>query len=244
MVRMEAAVCPSFQHLRLTQQRPPPLLQFLFCTRRGAEETSTAAVTKKLFQCALTSINQRLRRHCPGKGKISFDVDAWSVAISTDDMTSLRRDRLRQFLLHFGEGLGAGSSLPNRPIGPKIRRDGMFGCRGNHCQHLPTPLDGREILVIDSPVKIAIHESCKDDLIVELKSDHQKYFSPSPDRSGICFNPYSAANKPDYQTLIDAIINTSRVKSGENRHYIHAAQLGCRSPIGWLGLEGSSQIFF
>ena len=157
-----------------------------------------------------------------------MDIDAISVVISTSEMYPSQKAALRSFLLSFGRGMTSGCGLPNSPIGSKPRKDGMFGCCGNQCQHLPLPLRGTEILLIDSPVKILLHKSCKEAVVASLEEKYDAYLSPASENTGLCFDPLAAANKPNYRDVVDAVIDSSNVKSERNTHFIHVAQLGCK----------------
>ena len=206
------------------------LLNTLVSLTRGTEEASSQNTTGKLLERAKKVIKSRLQKTCPGLGSILMDLDAFSIVISTNEMTSHKRDAVRQFLLSFGKGTASGCNFPQMPIGKK-RKDGMFGCCGTECQHLPIPLQGKEMMVIDSPIKIALHDSCREDMISSLL-EKRLYFHPASKSSGLCFNPQAAANKPNYKILVDAIVESCQVKTEMNRpHIIHVAQLGCRFPV-------------
>ena len=75
------------------------------------------------------------------------------------------------------------------------------------------------MLVVDVPVKIALHTSCQTALIETLKANGC-YCLPFSTKTGVCFNPYTAANEPPYAVIMDAIIELCKVSSqvGGRRH--------------------------
>jgi len=159
-----------------------------------------------------------------GLNDITTDCDAISVVVSTDEMTLDRKELIRSFLMSFGSTMTLRCNLPNRGTGSR-GKDGVFGCFGNKCQHLPNLLSGHEMLVIDTPIKIALHESCQSEIIRSL-SKKGCYLSASNCHStGVCFNPKAAANQPNYRVLIEAIIESCKVN---DTHIIHVADIGCR----------------
>ena len=100
---------------------------------------------------------------------VKTDMDAISILISTNDMTPEQRTGIKEFLNLFGNELTLRATLPNSVIGSS--REGIFGCREDKkCMHLPPRLQNKEALVISTPVKIAVHRSCKRRLWQSLKS--------------------------------------------------------------------------
>ena len=90
------------------------------------------------------------------------------------------------------------------------------------------------MLVIDVPVKIALHTSCQTALIENLNAKGF-YYLPSSKHTGVCFNPYSAANKPPYAVIVDAIIDSCEVTNLEDNakstSIIHVADFDHRFQI-------------
>lgn len=190
---------------------------------RGSEETSKPEITKFLTSSAKRYISSHFK---VGKEDISMDWDAISIVVSTNhEMTYYRKKSIRDFLLHFGEN-NFRCGFPNKATGSSTA-DSVFGCLGNQSQHLPKLLAGNEMLVIDGPLKIAMHISCKKRLIECLQA-RRCYFSPASDLTGVCFDTSAAANKPNYKVMIDAIIESCEVDS---THIIHVADMGYRIPL-------------
>ena len=85
------------------------------------------------------------------------------------------------------------------------------------------------MLVIDTPLKIALHISCKEKLTEELLR-RKIHLSPTQGEGGLCFISGRAANLPNYMDVIDAIIDSCHVPS-INLHIIHVADIGFKKNI-------------
>lgn len=197
----------------------------------GAKASSSSAIWESLSDRCKRSIGSKFRL---SKDCITMDVDAYSFVLSTPDMNIDKKKAIRDFLLSFGGASFGRCSYPMRITGSNSK-DSMFGCAGNESQHLPYILRGNEMLVIDAPVKIALHASCQVHLIDSLKSKGF-YYSPSSIKTGVCFDPYGAANKPPYSVMVDSIIDSCRVSKETPGNYqasyvIHVADMGFRLPI-------------
>ena len=156
-----------------------------------------------------------------------MDCDALSVIVTTQGMCNFQKETVKDFLMLFGSIMTLGCSLPSSTTGSS-KPNGIFGCNGNECQHLSPPMQGNEMLVIDMPVKIALHCSCKQKLIHSLRS--KGYFLEASKNPGICFDPHVSANKPPYPIVVDSIIESCLVSSTDT-HIIHVADMGFRLPI-------------
>ena len=197
----------------------------------GADATSSKVIWDSLVDTCKRSIG---RKFLIGKKEISEDLDAYSFVISTEEMNSTKKHKLREFLLSFGDMSFGRCSFPTKTVGSKSK-DSMFGCCGNKSQHLPPILQGNEMLVIDVPLIFALHHSCQSTLIENLKS-RGFYFTPASINTGVCFNPYAAANKPPYIVMVDAIIDSCEVTRKEtgatnSTHIIHIADMGFCLPL-------------
>ena len=146
------------------------------------------------------------------------DLDGLSVILTCEEpLTGDRRTALKDFLLIFGRrALQCG--LPSKGTGSKTR-EGMFGCFGNKSHHLPHLLSGNEVLVLDTPIKIALHSSCKQKLIKCLHDEGIHLF-PASAASGVCFDSNAAASKPCYEKMVDAVIDSCTV---QHTRVIHVA---------------------
>jgi len=206
----------------------------------GADATSSEAIWDSLTNMCKRSITLKFRT---SKERISMDLDAFSFVISSERMNSDMKRSLREFLLSFGDMSFGRCSFPTMITGSNSK-DSIFGCAGNESQHLPNILRGNEMLVIDIPVKIALHDSCQSRLIESLKSKGF-YYSPSSTKTGVCFNPYAAANKPPYSVIVDAIIESCQVRQSgtlTSTNIIHVADMGFRSPLS-NSYESISNLF-
>lgn len=145
-----------------------------------------------------------------------------------------RKKVIKKFLNSFGGVSPSRCSFPKLPVASKSK-DSVFGCCGNMCQHLPDTLSGNEILVIDNPIKLALHVSCKTALVEGLKRKGF-YYHTAKDGTGLCFDPDKAANKPPYSVLVDTILDACYVSpkdlGTQNPCWIiHVADIGCRFPL-------------
>jgi len=197
----------------------------------GSKASSSKTIWESLVDSCKRSIASKFNI---SKANISMDLDAYSFVISAEKMNSGTKESIRDFLLSFGGTSFGRCSFPTRSTGSKTK-DSIFGCTGNESQHLPHILRGHEMLVIDVPVKIALHTSCQTVLIENLKAKGF-YCLPSSMKTGVCFNPYAAANKPPYTVLVDAIIESCEVTSqvggtAKSTSIIHVADMGFRSPL-------------
>ena len=166
-----------------------------------------------------------------GDNPISMDCDAFSIIISWDELDEQKKISITDFLLLFGQNFSR-CGFPSMVTG-STSKGSIFGCRGNECQHLPKILQGNEIMVIDTPVKIGIHASCKEKLIDTMKSN-KLYFTAAHDNSGLCFHPGASAMKPNYRTLIESLITSCDIPVSRrselipNKYLLHIADMGSR----------------
>ena len=155
----------------------------------GAEETSTTEIRQYLLEKCKHELSYKFGNKVD-KESISIDCDAISVIITTPDMTEVKRDAIREFLLMFGSESSLRCGIPQGATGHgKI--NSIFSCYGKKCQHLPKILDGgEEMLVIDVPCKVALHSSCKEKVIEALRQ-RDFYLFPANDNgnkeTSICF---------------------------------------------------------
>lgn len=193
---------------------------------RGASETNTNKIGNDIhdecLQCLSTKFNV-------DRNLILTDVDAMSILISTDCLTSIRKTAIKSFLCLFGSEWTLRVGLPFSPTGTS-RQDGVFSCYGdNKCQHLPGFLQGNEMLVLSTPVKIAMHKSCQGKLVESLEQ-RKIHLTKQSERGGICFNPKRAANSPGYVDMVDALLESCFVESSR-LHLLHVADFGCKKKV-------------
>ena len=151
-----------------------------------------------------------------------MDCDAFSVVISTNHMTEVKEAAIADYLFTFGTSHSLSPSAPRAVVGSR-KPDDIFGCSGNKCQHLPTFLQGDEMLVLDSPVKIALHKSCKESLKNHLT--RSGFPINESDTDGLFFNTNQMARLPSYQEMVKAMIKCCETL-GTSTHIIHIADMG------------------
>jgi len=86
-----------------------------------------------------------------------------------------------------------------------------------------------EVLIIDCPVKIAPHQSCKED--VKRRIEKMGFAVCLSSSYGRCFGHQKSTNKPSFGVVIDAIVNSCHVSS-INKHVIHIGNVGMRHAVG------------
>ncbi len=210
----------------------------------GAQETATFKISSKLQQLCTEYVSKHFK---VSQADISMDCDAFSVVLETDNLTPERQKCIKSFLQLFGTRFTTGCSSPKTPTGSR-KKDDIFGCSGNKCQHLSTILQGEEMLVLDTPVKVALHKSCQQNLLSSLRQEGY-HLSPASSE-GLCFDPTAAANFPPYDVMMTAIINScqvdQRLTEGNPIFIIHVADIGFRLPIGndTEDTEGHLESFF
>ena len=193
----------------------------------GSNDTNTAETQMQLQEECLKTLAKKFNAN---PEEINTDVDAISVLITAEDLCVTKKKEVRNFFELFGTGWTLRCRIPNSVPG-SLREDGVFSCYEDNkkCQHLPSYLHGKEMLVIDTPLKIALHISCKEKLTEELLR-RKIHLSPTQGEGGLCFISGRAANLPNYMDVIDAIIDSCHVPS-INLHIIHVADIGFKKNI-------------
>ena len=167
----------------------------------------------------------------PTEKQITADCDAFSFVIVADTMEPDVKKAIIQFLYVFGTSLSS-ISIPSVAVAAG-KPDSIFGSsRNKGCQHLESKIIGskfmsEESLVISSPVKLAIHYTCRESLISKLCNYPQQFPMEISTNMDICFNQNNAANKPSYGVLVDAILDSCFVR-GINKYVLHVADIGTR----------------
>ena len=119
-------------------------------------------------------------------GDIFLDCDAFSFIISVDcsdqesSMDPAHEQVIKDFLYLFGTAT-SDTDIPMKPYASK-RKDSIFGTNNNYCQHLYSTtchdvLTKNEVLVIKSPVKIAVSSQCKEKILHHLSTYPPKYYN-------------------------------------------------------------------
>jgi hypothetical protein len=194
----------------------------------GSNQTNTPEIQKQIHTECVETLAKKFRVNCD---EIKTDVDAISVLITSDDLTCDKKNAVRTFLRLFGTEWTLRCGIPKSVPG-STRVDGIFSCYDDDnkkCQHIPTYLQGNEMLVIDTPVKIALHKSCKTKLTNTLL-ERKIHLTPHEGEGGLCFIARRAANLPNYFDVVEAILESCFVES--NKLYtIHVADFGCKKKI-------------
>jgi hypothetical protein len=176
-------------------------------------------------------------------GDIFLDCDAFSFIISVDcsdhksSMDSSHELIIKDFLYLFGTAT-SDTEIPIKQYASK-RKDSMFGTNHNYCQHLHSTtchdvLTTNEVLVIMSPVKIAVQSQCKEKILHHLSSHPPKYYFEPSTNANICIQPNEAPNVPSYGRMIDAILNSCYVPT-LNKFVLHVASFGKRHTMDTTG---------
>ena len=158
---------------------------------------------------------------------IKTDCDAISITIRSNSMSSEKIQCIKEFFYLFGTKMTFSCGLPNSVIGSK-NKDGIFSCKDGGSEHVPQRYKGNEMLVIDTPLKVALHKDCKERLISNLTK--KGVFLSKSDSEGLCFNTQASSNKPQYSAMVDAIIQSCYVDELDE-YYIHLADFGMKMII-------------
>ena len=190
--------------------------------KRGHDQTSDCVFRNSLIQSCQRIVAEQDVMIVPS---IKIDYDAISILISFNGSLQEQTKRsLSNFLLGFG-CFESAISVPHRGV-LCHGESSIFGCSRNKCQHLPREIESSEVIVCDTPIKLAVPISCKERIIEYLRNANFPVFS-APNRD-ICIDPKKTTNLPCYGLVIKAIIN-SCINQGKN--FIHVANVGMRIPI-------------
>ena len=170
---------------------------------RGSGQTLTSDVYDKLNANAKHAMARTFKRKSE---EFSTDLDAFSFSIMVrGDMDSTKKQAIKTYLFSaFGSSTSA-CSLPRSNPGSN-KNHSMFGSK---CMHLPDDLDS-EMLVLNTPIKIGMHSSCRQN-IVEYMNEKGCFLQAASPKSLLCFDPNAAANIPIFGVWIDAIISCCKV---------------------------------
>ena len=109
-----------------------------------------------------------------------------------------------------------------------IGKVSIFGIKGNQPQRLPKFLWDKEILMINTPIKIALIKSCQANLIHLI--NEKKYYLNQSSGSEVCFYPMRATNKPPYSEITESVIESCYAEH-LGLHVIHIADFGFQRTI-------------
>lgn len=178
-------------------------------------------------------------------GNIGLDNDAISVIVTIVPENSEHPNQLelqqrivcKIFLCHFGTEV-SDTEFPTKPHASNSK-DSIFGTTNNCCQHLMSSecydaITTDEVLVITSPVKIAIQAECKSKIIQHLNECQPQYYFGAAANSNICIRTQDVTNVPCYGRMIDAILDSCYVPS-LNKFVFHVASFGRRHKMDASG---------
>ena len=201
----------------------------VFGGKRCSEKTDYPEYRKKILSSCIAMISDNIQM--PTEKQITADCDAFSFVIVADTMEPNIKMAIIRFLYLFGTSLSS-ISIPSVAVAAG-KPDSIFGSsRNKGCQHLESKTIGtkfmsEESLVISTPVKLAIHYTCREPLISKLCNYPQQFPMEISTNIDICFNQNNAANKPSYGVLVDAILDSCFVR-GINKYVLHVADIGTR----------------
>ena len=177
------------------------------------------------------------------KDDVSVDCDGFSIIIVVHDesgtegarrsMLSGSRDAIKSIMAVFGTH-DTKVNLPSNANAVKLSgashqaNDYMFG--GKDVQLTESPgelcLLENEILVLDTPVKIAVHKDCAEMVCDGVNS--KKYPCELSNKAGICLKP--VGTMPCFGDMLDVILNSCYVPEA-NKWIIHFGGVGGRKPV-------------
>lgn len=218
-------------------------------TDRGSTETDDERNVNRYIKVCKETIHS----HLTASSDLSFtdedvlvDCDGFSVIVvvapppSTSPinndvmaMPPYIKSQVKRLFKIFGGGWGK-VKLPSTAFATKVKGqttgiDHMFGGQqvklayenGHHC------LYESEEVVIESPLKIAVHSSCSSVIAENIKKRHFPIeLSPTP---GICLNP--GLSVPSFDVMLDIILDSCYVAS-TNQWIVHFGDIGTRHLIG------------
>lgn len=200
-------------------------------TETDNQENGTLLITDCINTiCSSTNVSQ-----C---STITTDIDAFSFVIIADTINDEIKSALQDVLFTFGTQLSS-IKIPTLAIGAD-KPNSIFGSsRNKGCQHLQSSVIGdilvsAETQVIHSPVKIAVHNSCREGIVSYLSVYPQQYPMRIAENKDICFDPRSSANTPPYGVLVDSLMKCCFVQQCQ-KHILHIADLGTRHIINFDG---------
>jgi len=99
-------------------------------------------------------------------------MDGYSIVIRSPDLDDNKKETIKRFLVSAAGTSTTGCSLPKTVPG-SMKKNTMFG---NNCMHLPDDLRGEEMLVLDTPIKIGMHSSCRTKMVDYVNSAGSNFF--------------------------------------------------------------------
>jgi hypothetical protein len=204
----------------------------------GKKETNRSENVTKLIEGIEENIRDGLS--LDSCTKISTDCDAFSLLVIIENEEKLSpetKERIIHLLSIFGTPFTS-ITVPKAPVAMhtnlRTRKDAMFGS-----QHVKMTseinlvedkclLVKNEALIIDTPVKIATHQKCRDSLV---NGFNKKQFPVELSlNKGICILPNKTRALPNYFESLDIILDNCYDPESK-KHIIHIGDLGTRHPV-------------
>ena len=198
-------------------------------------------IEKLLDQCKINYAKGMSSPELPfTKDDVTVDCDGFSIIISVHDespsdggtksMSSRSRDAIHDIMKVFGTRYSA-VTLPSKPNAMKLpgaahqANDHMFGGKDVRLMEGPGKqcLMENEILVIDAPVKIAVHQDCAANICNGVNS--LNYPCEVSTKKGICLKP--VGTMPAFGEMLDVILDSCYVPEAK-RWIIHLGGVGGR----------------
>lgn len=204
-----------------------------FFVLRGSHETNSPDNVASVLSATENCIRKFLR--LPDDMKVSADCDAFSVLITIEHeqnhIDAEIKKSIKELMYHFGTEMGS-ISIPKAPVAMQThinrRKDSMFGSKHVKMNHSDTLLFMNEALVVDTPVKIAVHRDCREAIVNEFGKRHFPCGLSS--NKGICIDTNNQTALPPYGMVLDILLENCYV-SNAKKHIIHFGDLGTRFPI-------------
>lgn len=142
----------------------------------------------------------KVKLQLPQDTHVKVDCDAFSIIILFERNPSDEAKRaLKEILYLFGSQISE-VSLPKTAVanktGPKGRKDQIFGSEFVKSNETGNILYESEVIVTSTPVKIAVHKSCREKVRIEL--EQRGFPIDVTHQAGLCFNPNSTSKLPTY----------------------------------------------
>lgn len=196
---------------------------------RGSESTDSLKNKNDILNGCLSILDDSFTNE--SKEKKTIDCDAFSFIIIANDMNHETKNNIKDFLYTFGTTLSS-VTIPNKAVGAN-KRDSIFGSTRNvGCQHLESSIIGNhlmsgETLVITSPIKIAVHYSCRGQIVSYVCKYPHQYPMIIATSNDICFDPNMASNTPPFGVIVDAIL-MSCYDPVLKKYIFHVGDMGTR----------------
>ena len=208
---------------------------------------TTSNVDKILAEC------QRVLKkglNLPSDSHIKVDCDAYSIIIQLDPYpTEEAKTAVADLLYMFGSPMSEISlpktAIANRTPGPKSRKDQIFGSDFVVNQEIGKILFESEVILTNTPTKIAIHQSCREKMKTALEQGG--YPIDVTNQAGLCFNPNSTFKLPSYGLVVKSLLSGAAcvdIQRGEQsfkKTIIHIGNVGTLYPVDRASRRDFSQ---